>query len=152
MALSAARSTMPYQYLEEVAIADVAFEAWGNTLEELFTAAADATTNTMVRNMSELRERVEKPLQVSSDALDLLLMELLQELIYWKDAEKLLLRVKDLVIREGNGRYTLKAMAVGEELDPARHELVVDVKAVTLHRLRVEETDRRWEATVVLDI
>jgi SHS2 domain-containing protein len=29
---------------------------------------------------------------------------------------------------------------------------VVDVKAVTLHRFRVEQTPSGWEATVILDI
>ncbi|MBW2146787.1 MAG: archease [Deltaproteobacteria bacterium] len=143
---------MPYHYLEDVATADVAFEARGETLEELFTAAVDATTNVMVRNLSGVRERVEKSIRVSSDALDLLLVELLQEVIYWKDVERLLLRVKDIILHEDNGRYSLEARAVGEELDPARHELIVDVKAVTLHRLKVEKTERGWEAAVILDI
>jgi SHS2 domain-containing protein len=40
----------------------------------------------------------------------------------------------------------------GEELDMNRHDLVVDVKAVTLHQFRVEKTDRGWEAFVILDI
>jgi SHS2 domain-containing protein len=46
----------------------------------------------------------------------------------------------------------LEAEARGEPLDPARHRLLADVKAVTLHRLRVERTVRGWEASVVLDI
>ncbi len=40
----------------------------------------------------------------------------------------------------------------GEELDMDRHELVVDVKAVTLHRYALERVDKRWRAFVVLDI
>ena len=40
----------------------------------------------------------------------------------------------------------------GEEIVPDRHDLIVDVKAVTLHRYRVEETPDGWESTVILDI
>jgi len=29
---------MPYEFLEDVAIADIAFRAWGTNLEELFKA------------------------------------------------------------------------------------------------------------------
>ncbi len=44
-------------------------------------------------------------------------------------------------------------MAVsGEKIDSGKHDLVVDVKAVTLHRFRVEKTQRGWEAVVILDI
>jgi len=32
------RNTMPYEFLEDVAIADIAFRAWGTNLEELFKA------------------------------------------------------------------------------------------------------------------
>jgi SHS2 domain-containing protein len=50
-----------------------------------------------------------------------------------------------------DGRFSLTAAAWGETIDPSRHELLVDVKAVTLHRFRVEKASRGWEATVILD-
>ena len=37
-------------------------------------------------------------------------------------------------------------------IDAGRHELIVDVKAVTLHRFKVEQTPRGWETLVILDI
>ena len=40
----------------------------------------------------------------------------------------------------------------GEPIDPQRHRLRVDVKAVTLHRFSIEKTAQGWEATVILDI
>ena len=73
--------------------------------------------------------------------------------MYFKDAEGLLLRVPEVRISGGDGgAFVLEAEARGEPLDPARHRLQVDVKAVTLHRLRVERTERGWEAFVVLDV
>jgi len=143
---------MPHQYLEDVATADVAFEAWGDTLEELFIAAADATINVMVKDLSSIAAPQKKIIQVEADAVDLLLFELLQELIFYKDAETLLLRVPAVDIERQHGRLTLHAEAYGEPLNPDKHELIVDVKAVTLHRFRVEQTSRGWEAMVILDI
>ena len=35
---------MPYEFLEDVATADIAFRAWGETLEETFVAAATAVS------------------------------------------------------------------------------------------------------------
>ncbi|MFB3925099.1 MAG: archease [Syntrophales bacterium] len=51
-----------------------------------------------------------------------------------------------------DGHGTLKAIAEGEVLDPERHSQRVDVKAVTLHRFRLDRTEHGWEATVILDI
>ena len=90
---------MPYRYLEEIAIADVAFEATGRTLEDLFVAAADATTNVMVGDLASIADRERRPIRAEEEAADMLLLDLLQELIYYKDAERLLLRVPEVHIR-----------------------------------------------------
>ena len=144
--------TPPYRYLEEIATADVAFEAWGATTEETFLAAADATLNTMVEEIGTVVPREHRVISLAADSLDLLLFELLQELVYHKDAGRLLLRVGDLRIEESGSGYRLQADAVGETIDPARHPLLADVKAVTLHRLSVEKTASGWHAVVVLDV
>jgi SHS2 domain-containing protein len=143
---------MPYRYLPDIAIADVAFEAWADTLEGLFLAAADATMNVMVADLATIVEHETRALAVADDEADMLLFQLLQELIFYKDAERLLLRVQKIEIRQDESGYALQAEARGEEIDPSRHDLVVDVKAVTLHRFCLAQTARGWEATVILDV
>ena len=144
--------TSPYRYLEEIATADVAFEARGVTLEETFLAAADATLNTMVEEIGTVAPREHRVFSLAADSLDLLLLELLQELVYHKDADRLLLRVRDLRIEETGSGYRLHADAYGETIDRGKHPLLADVKAVTLHRLSVEKTLSGWRAVVVLDV
>ena len=143
---------MSYDYLPDIAIADVAFQARGKTVEELFVAASDATMNVMVDDLSTIKNKEELQLDLSHEALDLLLFDFLNELIYLKDLRQLLLRAKDLEISKAGGHFSLHAKLYGEQLDPARHPLNADVKAVTLHRFQVKKTDDGWEATVVLDI
>jgi SHS2 domain-containing protein len=46
----------------------------------------------------------------------------------------------------------LRAVAKGEPIDSERHHLEHEIKAVTYHGLKVEETDGKWGAEVVLDI
>lgn len=144
--------TSSYRYLEEIATADIAFEACGATPEETFLAAADATLNTMVEEIGTVAPRERRVFSLSAASLDLLLFELLQELVYHKDAERLLLRVHDLRIEEDGSGYRLHAEAIGETIDPARHPLLADVKAVTLHHLSVEKTPSGCRAVVVLDV
>ena len=143
---------MPYTYLEEIAIADIAFLATGKTLAEVFLAAADATVNVMVEDLTTIRDKERVPITLEHDALDLLLFDFLNEFIYYKDAKGLLLRSGPVRIDQRDSRFTLKTELYGEKLAPSRHPLRGDIKAVTLHRFNLRQSGDTWEATVVLDI
>ena len=143
---------MPFEYIDEIAIADVAFAARAGTLEELFVTAVDAVLNVMVADLSTVVPLERRAIRLESDAVDMLLFALLQEIIFYKDAERLLLRVPEAVIRMGAAGFVLEAEARGEEIDASKHELLVDVKAVTLHRYGVAKTPSGWEAFVILDV
>src|SRR5439155_3308960 len=112
---------MPYKFLEEIGTADIAFEATGPDLPELFSDAADATMNVMIDNLDAIEPRETRQIELSNDKIDMLLFDFLQELIYFKDAERLLLRVRDVQIDKKEGKYFWKAEAAGETLDAARH-------------------------------
>jgi len=143
---------MPYRFLEEAFTADVGFIASGHTLDECFSAAADATLEVMLADPETLRAREQRTLHVESEALDLALLKFLEELVFYKDAYQLLLRPKQVSVGFQGEHWTVDAEVEGETLDPTRHQLSADVKAVTLHHLDVRRTDTGWEATVVLDI
>jgi SHS2 domain-containing protein len=143
---------MPYEFLEEVAVADIAFRAWGKDLEEVFVAAGDATMNVMIDNLESIQFKERRPLQLENSAVDMLLFNLLQELIYHKDAEQLLLRVREVQLAQREDGWTLTGEARGEKLDPNRHQQRADVKAVTLHHFKLEQTEQGWTAEVILDI
>lgn len=143
---------MPFEFLDEIATADVAFQAWGETVEQMFIAAAEATMNVMVADLEKIEPLESRQIEIESDALDMLLFNFLQEIIFFKDAEQLLLRIEDAQVEHENELYSVRATGWGEKIDPGRHELIVDVKAVTLHRFKVEQTCRGWETFIILDI
>jgi SHS2 domain-containing protein len=143
---------MPYTFLEEIGTADIAFEATGRDLAELFTAAADATMNVMIDNREAIEPREARQIELSNDNIEMLLFDFLQELIYFKDARRLLLRVSEAQIEQKAEACSLKAKLAGEQLDDTRHHQRADVKAVTLHGFSVEQRDDGWRARVLLDI
>jgi SHS2 domain-containing protein len=143
---------MPYRYLEDIAIADAAFEAWGGSMEEMLIAASEATLNVMVSDLSAIRLRQFRHFRVLDTEIDMLLFQLLQELIYYKDAEQLLLLVRTVRVEQDEAGWAAYVEAAGEPIDPQRHDLVVDIKAVTLHNLNVRQTLERWTATVTVDV
>lgn len=143
---------MPYRFLDDAPTADVGFTASGDTLDACFRAAADATLEAMLANPDGLRPRERRVVHVENDALDLALLNFLEELIYYKDAESLFLRASSLNVTQHAGRWIVDATVEGEMIDPVRHRLSADVKAVTVHRLKVQRVNGGWEATVVLDV
>lgn len=143
---------MPYRFLEEIGTADIAFEATGRDLPELFKDAADATMNVMINNLDAIEPRETRHIELSNDQIDMLLFDFLQELIFFKDAERLLLRIGKVRIDESDRKYFLEAKAAGEPLDATRHQQRADVKAVTLYDFSVAKKAGGWKARVLLDI
>jgi SHS2 domain-containing protein len=129
---------VPWRYLDDRAIADVAFSATGETLEELFHSSVDALVNAMVYDLFSITPREEREIQLSAEGIEMLLFELLQWVIVSKDTEGLLLRIESVRIAEGAGNAlpvaSLSAVLRGERIDPMRHKLAADVKAVSLYR------------------
>lgn len=143
---------MLYEFLEDIATADIAFRATGKDLQEVFKAAGDATINTMIEDLDSIEPKETRTFSLENDELDLLLFNFLQELVYYKDSELLLLRASQIEFEEKDGKHQLSAVLQGETLDRDRHQQRVDVKAVTLHLFQLEKTNDGWTAMVILDI
>lgn len=131
---------------------DLAFVARGETLEEVFAAAADALLAATLDGPAELEARVEHPLHLEEPDLELLLLAFLNELVFLRDARGWLLRAGELEIETTKGAARLEGRAVGEAIDPSRHRLGTEVKAATAHGLRVARCADGWEAHVTLDV
>jgi len=143
---------MPYRFLEEEATADVAFEAWGKDLAGVFRDAADAVINVMIDNIHAVEPRETRPFEIENRQLDLLLFNALEQLVYYKDAQQLLLRLNGVSVSRHGERWRVHAVGAGERLDLTRHHQHVDVKAITLHDFSLKQTDGEWRAHVILDI
>ena len=140
---------MPFRYLPDVALADVAFEAASSSIAGLFEASAAALTEVMVDRRTVAR-RTTRAIHLEAEDTDRLLYDFLTELIVIKDVE--LIVFKDAKVKVGKEGRTLDASLAGEEIDRARHRLRNDVKAVTMHMFGVRKKGKTWKATIVLDI
>jgi len=141
-----------YEFLDDIAIADIAFRAWGDSLEAVIEQAARATTHVMVDDLDSVQLRETRRVRLEGEQTDMLLFDFLQELIYYKDAERLFLLPREVTVEKHGSAWRLEAELAGEPIDDARHPTNADVKAVTFHRFQVAQTATGWEATVVLDI
>ncbi len=145
---------MSYRYLEDIAVADTVFEAWGETREELFKACALAVLNVMVKDLNSIENKHQSVIDIEEEDLETLLVGFLEEIIYYKNFYRLLLKPKTVQIEwEGEDeRFSLFAHMEGETVVAQKHFLNTDIKGVISHRLKIIQTPQGWSATVVLDV
>ena len=142
-----------FRFLEDIAVADVAFEAVGDVPSELFTAAAHAVMEILANPTTVLntwRRTFDREDEQPAD----LLFDWLSEMVYLKDAEGVVFSQATAAVTQDPSRrcWRLHGELIGEPIDPARHELRSDVKAVTKHLYEVRKSGGQWKARVVLDI
>ena len=139
-----------YKFLENIAIADIAFESYGKDLNELFENSALAVFVSSAE-IKTIKPKVKRAIKLNNDRIDNLLYDFLSEIIFLKDKDSLIFSKSKVDIKE-NKKYNLKATLYGEEIDLKKHTLLNDVKAVTLHLFKIEKVKNYWKATIVLDI
>jgi SHS2 domain-containing protein len=134
----------------DIATADMAFEAFGGSLGELFENCGRALTAVMT-DPAEVEPKEKEEFSVGGHDLQSLLFDYLSELIYLKDTKGLIF--SEFKVRINEDDFSLSCVARGEVLDRRKHELKTEVKAVTYHQMVVEElADKKtWRAQVVLD-
>jgi SHS2 domain-containing protein len=135
----------------EGATSDLFFVAQGPTVEAAFAAAGQAFLAATVEEPEAVERRERRSLELEEPDLDLLLVGFLNELVYLRDAEELLLHPEKVEII-WDGSVQLRADLSGERIDRRRHALASDVKAATAHGLRVAKTTDGWTATATLDV
>jgi SHS2 domain-containing protein len=136
----------PFRTLEHPA--DVGFEAFGATREEVFANAARALMNVIV-DLDTIKPCAEVPLQIRGPDPEDLLVNWLSELLYLHDAEGWLFRDFEILSLQDD---SLSAVARGEKFQWPRHQAKLLVKAITYHQLALEKTARGWRAQVYVDI
>ncbi len=139
-----------YEFVEGPT-SDLSFVARGSRAEDAFAAAARALLAATVEEPESVERRERRSLSLEEPDLELLLLRFLNELIYLRDAEELLLHpVRVAVERDGTAR--LRAELAGERIEGGRHVLAAEVKAATAHGLRVTASPEGWIATATLDV
>ena len=129
--------------------ADLGLRIKSPTLPALFVEAGQALFELLIENFQDVRPASTHSFQLSQPQLDLLLFDWLNELLYLFDSKHFVSCQFDVSYREG----TLDAVIRGEPWDETRHHLDHEVKAVTYHRLKVEQrTDGTWLAEIIVDI
>ncbi len=139
-----------FEFLEDIATADAAFVAYGADLAELLQNAATALFAVMAEP-GLVGNDVTRRLKVTGADREELLYNWLAELVYLKDVRSELYNSFEISL-VGDTPIRLSAVVKGTPITNLKEQTGCDVKAVTYHRLVIEESDGGLKATVVLDI
>lgn len=139
-----------YRFIEHTA--DIAIEASGSSIEELFIAAAEGW------KAIALEDAITNPagkleLNLVQDSIEELLVNFLDELNFQLNTKKWIFSAVQLlrIIKE-DSHWKLFSLLKGEYIDPVRHEVKVEIKAVTFHQVEIKKEEDEYKTMVVFDI
>ncbi|MFP4228977.1 MAG: archease [Salinivenus sp.] len=132
---------------------DVGLRITANALPQLFARAAEGMFRVLT-DLGGVRLTSETTLTVTGRDREALMVRWLSDLNYHHTVDDQLFRafeVEAITKTEGEG-LTLTATARGESIDPARHTVHTEIKAITFHGMEIHETTDGWAVQVIFDL
>jgi SHS2 domain-containing protein len=128
--------------------ADLGLRIRAGDLNSLFAEAGRALFSVIVENPQDIRAVEEIPFTIKGNEAEELLHDWLTELLFTFHVHRRVLAKFDVNIQSTE----MTAVARGEKIDPVRHEINLEIKAVTWHGLKIVQTPDGWMAEVIVDI
>lgn len=127
--------------------ADIIVRAYGKDWNEVFNSMGKALFAAMV-DLEKVRPLICREFSLTAETLEDLLVDFLNTLLVYKDAENMAFSHFDVEISPD---WKLTCRACGEKIKP-EHNPRSDVKAVSYHMLELGEKEGKKYAQVVLDL
>ncbi len=133
--------------------ADVQVRSWGPSLEEAFSQTAYSLMATITPNLKKITPKIEKKIIIKAEDKEALLFDFLSEFLYIFDVDELVFsQIYVSKIEKFNDNYKLQATLKGEKFDLVKHEIGIEVKAITYSFLNIEEKHASTIIDIVFDI
>ena len=127
---------------------DLGIEVEGESLAAVFEEAALGMFG-LLTDLSTVNDLNEYHVSVNGADVVELLLNWLSELNFMHLTERVLFcRFNVKILDDGR----LGGSAGGEPIDPIRHKIYTEIKAVTYHEMAVEKRNDRWHARIIFDI
>ena len=135
---------MKYKFLEHTA--DVKFQAFGKSSEEVFENSALALKE-LICGKIKIKEERNKIIKAKGKDFESLLYNFLEEIIYLVDAENFIIsKINEIKIKD----FNLNAKISGDKV--SNYNFNNEVKAVTYNEMFVKKIKGKWISQVVLDV
>ena len=128
--------------------ADLGLRVRAADLNTLFAEAGRGLTSIIVENLDDLHLVNDIPINIDEADMDYLFFDWLNVLLFHFNSEQWLFKEFSIEVNDSG----LAATARGEQASREQHCLSHEVKAITYHQLKVEQTVDGWLAEVIVDI
>jgi SHS2 domain-containing protein len=133
--------------------ADVQVRSWGSSLEEAFSQTAYSLMTTITPDLKKVAPKIEQKITIEAEDKEALLFDFLSEFLYIFDVNELVFsQIYVRPIEKINDNYKLRATLKGEKFDLDKHEIGIEVKAITYSFLTIEEKHESTIIDIVFDI
>ncbi len=133
--------------------ADVQVRSWGKTLVEAFNQTAYSLIATITPDLEKISPIIIKNIKIEAEDKEALLFDFLSELLFIFDVEELVFSKIDVkYIKKNIDNYELEVLMKGEKFDKKKHEIGVEVKAITYSFMEIVESNEKVEILIVFDI
>lgn len=139
------KNTKKFKFL--VHTADIKFQAFGNSLKEVFENSAFALFNAIYDG--EIKEGKKFKISVSGRDLENLLYNFLEEVLVLIDSKNFL-PAKIKILKFNEKEFKIEAEIQGD--DAENYQISMHVKAITYNEMFIKKEKDKFVAQVVLDI
>ena len=139
-------TTSGYREIDHTA--DLGFDLWADSISGLFAEAVLALSEVCYERTAVLWAE-ERILEVRGADPEEQLVRWLQETYMQLESGLWLTAAATNVVVEGE---MVKGTLHGEAIDPARHTLHSEIKAITYHGMKIVREHGLWRTTVVVDV
>lgn len=141
------QSQKGFRFLDDLT-SDVLFEAWGESLEDVFASAGEALMS-IVCDTRKVKPKKSITIKAVGRDLQDLMFNWLQAIIEAVDIKHTFFFRFEINKIDPKGRF-VKATALGEDMRPELGG--TQVKGVTYYKFSLKKTGKGWKATASLDI
>ncbi len=128
---------------------DVGLIVRADSLTALYERSALAMFSEVITDIDSVRPQEKFSVTIHADDREALMVKWLSELNFRHiTAEELFCRF-DITRLE---KTRLEATVYGEPIDPDRHEIFTEIKAVTFHELRIFHENDQYTARIIFDL
>ncbi len=133
--------------------ADIQVRSWGSSLEEAFSQTAYSLMATITPDLKKITPKVKRKITIKAEDKEALLFDFLSEFLYIFDVDGLVFsQIYVSKIEKFNDNYELQATLEGEKFNWNKHEIGIEVKAITYSFLNIEEKHASTIIDIVYDI
>ena len=120
-------------------------------MEELFENSCLSICS-LLTDIDKLKPVKEVQKTVCSIELELLLYQILEEIIYLKDADLFFVKEVKCEIIKKKSKWKCNVKFYGATFNRGVNTIGNDIKSITLHKFKITRNKEKWESYFIIDI